>query len=153
MEVRLAASDDLQDLLDMRYEFTVEDYPDTASVSREEFSIAYEAFFSDMLKGEAWKVFVAVHDGRVVSHMYLQIIEKVPRPGRPHRHFAYVTNVYTRPAYRGQGIGAQVHQWMEKWAREQDLEMLIVWPSSGSVKFYGRNGFVRNAEMMELDLT
>ena len=48
----------------------------------------------------------------------------------------YVTNVYTRPAYRGRGIGTRLMSHVLQWAREHDLESLIVWPSETSVRFY-----------------
>ncbi|MNI18178.1 Acetyltransferase (GNAT) family protein [compost metagenome] len=86
----------------------------------------------------------------IVSHMYLQLIHKVPRPGKTRDpYYGYVTNVYTRPAFRSQCIGAEIHMAMEKWSKENDVEFLILWPSSTSVQFYTRNGFARCEEAME----
>jgi GNAT superfamily N-acetyltransferase len=74
--------------------------------------------------------------------MYLQLIHKVPRPGKTEDPFyGYVTNVYTRPGFRGKGFGTKIHVAMEQWSKEHDIEFLIVWPSSNSVDFYSRNGF------------
>jgi GNAT superfamily N-acetyltransferase len=55
----------------------------------------------------------------------------------------------TRPAYRGQGIGTQLMTHVLAWAREQDLESLIVWPSAASVRFYERAGFRGSSDMLE----
>nr|WP_246021693.1 hypothetical protein [Paenibacillus zeisoli] len=42
-----------------------------------------------------------------------------------------------------------MHMAMEKWSKENDVEFLILWPSSTSVQFYTRNGFARCDEAME----
>lgn len=95
-------------------------------------------------------IWVAERNGCLVSHMYLQLIHKVPRPGKsPNPYFGYVTNVYTRPAYRNQGIGSEIHRVMEQWSKENKVEFLVLWPSSDSVTFYSRNGFKRSADSME----
>ena len=39
-----------------------------------------------------------------------------------------------------------------QWAREQDLESLIVWPSETSVGFYERAGFRDTSEMLEYEV-
>ena len=45
------------------------------------------------------------------------------------------------PAYRGQGIGSRLLAQVKAWAREQDLEFLILWPAEESIPFYERAGF------------
>ena len=73
----------------------------------------------------------------------------MPKPNRIDDALGYVTNVYTRPAYRGQGIGTRLMTHVLQWATEQDLESLIVWPSETSVGFYERAGFRGSADMLE----
>jgi predicted GNAT family acetyltransferase len=47
--------------------------------------------------------------------MYLHLIHKVPRPGKsPDPRFGWVTNVYTHPDFRNQGLGTQIQVAMEK---------------------------------------
>jgi ribosomal protein S18 acetylase RimI-like enzyme len=78
---------------------------------------------------------------RIVSHAYLVLIDKVPRPVRENARIAYLTNVYTRPNFRRQGIGAEVIRRAQDAARAADVELVIVWPSDASVEFYKRAGF------------
>ncbi|MCU6793243.1 GNAT family N-acetyltransferase [Paenibacillus sp. WQ 127069] len=60
--------------------------------------------------------------------------DKVPRPGKsPDAYYGYVTKVYTRPVFRNQGIGSQIHHAMENWSKENEVEFLILWPSSDNV--------------------
>ncbi|WP_249266972.1 GNAT family N-acetyltransferase [Paenibacillus sp. HGF7] len=80
-----------------------------------------------------WYIGVAEAQKNIVSHMYLQLIHKVPRPGKTSDpYYGYVTNVYTRLAFRSRGIGTEIHVAMEKWSKENGVEFLILWPSSTS---------------------
>ena len=94
-------------------------------------------------------ILVAQEETQIVSHISIQRIPKVPKPNRIDDALGYVTNVYTRPAYRGQGIGTRLMAHVLAWAQEQDLESLIVWPSETSVGFYERAGFRGSPDMLE----
>ena len=59
---------------------------------------------------------------------FVALIDRVPRPIRERARIAYLTNVYTRPDSRGQGIGAQIIRRAQEAAREADVEVMIVWP-------------------------
>ena len=84
---------------------------------------------------------VAENAGEVVACVFLQLVEKVPSPGRETNHWGYLTNFYTSPEYRGRGIGRQMLDALINSAQEKDLELLIVWPSPESVSIYERAGF------------
>lgn len=147
--VRLATLDDLDELVQMRWDFSTEDYGDS-NVSFEEFHQTCSEFLIQAIIRGNWYIWVAEFDRKIVAHMYLQLIYKVPRPGKTRDpYYGYVTNVYTLPAYRTQGIGAKIHLAMENWSKENEVEFLIVWPSSTSVQFYAKNGFARCEEAME----
>ncbi|WP_054029052.1 GNAT family N-acetyltransferase [Bacillus sp. FJAT-28004] len=147
--VRLAILDDINELVRMRWEFSEEENSDI-TLNYEEFHQTCSEFLVKAIKSGNWYIWVAEDSGIIVSHMYLQLIHKIPRPGKsPDPYYGYVTNVYTRPAFRNQGIGSEIHMAMEHWSKENKVEFLIVWPSSDSVKFYSRNGFFRCEEAME----
>jgi GNAT superfamily N-acetyltransferase len=63
-----------------------------------------------------------------------------------------MTNVYTVPEYRSQGIGGQLLKRIKEWGSEQKLEFIMVWPSDEAVSFYARNGYKHCTEPMELSL-
>lgn len=146
---RLATLDDVDELVQMRWDFSLEGKT-INSVSFEEFNQICSEFLMKAIKSGDWYIWVAEVEGRLVSHMYLQLIHKVPRPGKSQDpYFGYVTNVYTRPGFRSQGIGTMIHIAMEQWSKDNNVEFLILWPSSNSVKFYSRNGFSQCEEAME----
>lgn len=149
MLIRLATLEDVPQLVQMRWDFSEEESVDTA-VTFEEFNQVCSEFLVKAIKSGDWYIWIAEISGSLVSHMYMQLIHKVPRPGKsPDPYYGYVTNVYTRPAFRNLGIGSEIHKAMEKWSKENEVEFLILWPSSESVKFYSKNGFSRCEEAME----
>jgi len=91
-------------------------------------------------------------NGIIAAHVYIQLIDKVPRPGRVTYPFAYMTNVYTDPDYRAQGIGSQLLQAIREWAKANKYEFIIVWPSEEARGFYSRNGYALCNDPMELQL-
>jgi GNAT superfamily N-acetyltransferase len=133
-----------------RCAFHYEDYP-AAREPLDQFSQSFGAFLERGLERE-WHIWVAEHEGRLISNIYLQLVTKVPRPGRPYDAYGYITNVYTVPEWRGHGVGGQVLDALIAWARERRLDFLVLWPSEASPPFYRRHGFVASPEGLELHL-
>jgi GNAT superfamily N-acetyltransferase len=149
---RLAAEADLGELAQMRWDFRLEEAPGATRHDQATFLRACTVFLRQGLAEQRWTYWIAEQDRLIVSHIYIQRVPKVPKPNKLDDALGYVTNVYTRPAYRGQGIGTQLMTQVLAWAREQDLESLIVWPSEASVRFYERAGFVRSPDMLEFSV-
>lgn len=151
LTVRLATQSDIAELVEMRHDFTFEDAEQNETLSRPEYAAECAAFLTDATSSGRWHIWVAEVDGRIVSHVFVALIDKVPRPVREKRKIAYLTNVYTRPAFRGQRIGAQLVRRAQEAARELDVELMIVWPSDESVEFYKREGFAAPQEPLIWD--
>ena len=145
---RVAAEADVDGLARMRWDFRLEEAPGATRHDQATFLHACTAFLQQGLAEQRWTYWVAEQDAQIVSHIYIQRVPKVPKPNKLDA-LGDVTNVYTRPAYRGQGIGTQLMTHVLGWAREQDLESLIVWPSETSVHFYERAGFRGSPDMLE----
>ncbi|RSD28836.1 GNAT family N-acetyltransferase [Mesobacillus subterraneus] len=150
MEYRLAKKDDIEQLIKMRWDFTVEDYPEMGEgVAFSAFAEECSSFLEQAIDNGQWFIWVAEDHEKIVSHIYVELIQKVPRPGRVTNPFAYMTNVYTIPCYRGKGIGSQLLSSVNEWAKDQKYEFIIVWPSDTSIEFYSRNGYANCKEPME----
>lgn len=153
MNIRLAHTNDIDQLIRMRWDFTNE-YSET-NIEEDKYASFYvecKQFLEAALEGNTWFVWVAEDNGRIVSHVYIELIDKVPRPGRITHPFAYMTNVYTLPEYRGQGIGSKLLEQIKAWSIKNEYEFIIVWPSEWSIDFYERNGYKHCKEPMELML-
>jgi GNAT superfamily N-acetyltransferase len=95
---------------------------------------------------------VAEHADEIVAHISVHMIDLVPRPCKIRDQFGYITNNYTKPAYRNQGIGTALMNRVAQWARDDDFELLIVYPGDEAVTFYERAGFKADTDVMELKL-
>ena len=146
---RRAEEADLPALCTNRWRLRTEDDGDPDGVDPEAFRRHCVAFLREALQGGPWALWVAESQGRVVANAFVQVVPKVPRPGRFDDAIGYVTNVYVEPEQRGQGVGTELMQHVVAWARERDLELLIVWPSERSRTLYARAGFLAQSEIME----
>jgi GNAT superfamily N-acetyltransferase len=149
MKIRLAELKDIKQLIQMRWDFTIEHDESKKEASFNDFALECQAFLENALKGNQWFIWVAEEKERVVSHIFIELIYKVPRPGRKTYPFAYMTNVYTIPEYRNKGIGSKLLSSINKWIKENNYEFVIVWPSDESVNYYKKNGYTTCSEPME----
>lgn len=143
--IRRATVADVMELTALRRAWTFEDSTDPGDL-RADFETAFSRIVSDGIESGQWVVWVGELEGAIVSFAFVGTIEKIPRPIAEHRAIGYLTNVYTRPDLRDRGIGGRVLEAVTAWARESDVELLIVWPSEESVTHYERYGFADRGE-------
>ena len=139
--IRLAARADIEALVEMRLAFTFEDPETSETMGRSEFEAECSGFLAEAISSGRWQIWVAELGSQIVAHVYVALIDKVPRPVRENAKIAYLTNVYTRPELRGRGIGAQLIRRAQAAAREARVELMIVWPAEESIDFFKREGF------------
>lgn len=151
MIYRLATESDAAPLAAMRWEYSAEEHT-LDEADRETFLTSCAAFIRHGLADGSWHCWLANEADEIVAHVFVRRIAKLPRPGRSPAALGYVTNVYTRPAWRHQGIGSALMAHVIDWARTGNLELLVVWPSEHSVRFYQRAGFSGQNDVMELVL-
>jgi GNAT superfamily N-acetyltransferase len=144
--VRLATHADVDELVAMRRDFAFEDREDDEPGGRPAFDVECRAFLADALSTPTWQIWVAELDHVLIGHAFVALVDKVPRPEREHRKIAYLTNVYTRPAYRNRGVGGRLVERAKEAAHEVNVELMIVWPADESGEFYERHGFSRSSE-------
>lgn len=152
MRYRVATLDDLPRLAGLRWEFRAEG-GEVPIDDESTFIRRYLAFVREGVQSGQLTYWVAeTADDEVVAHMAICTVRSIPRPSRSSDQWGYLTDCYTRPAFRDQGIGQQLLANVATWAAEQDLEMLIVWPSDRSQAFYARAGFCPDDEVRVLRL-
>jgi GNAT superfamily N-acetyltransferase len=144
--VRRATVSDVPRLAELRRGWTCEEDSPDATLVRGDFDAAFARLVSDGIETGRWVVWVAEVGGEIVSHAFVGVIDKIPRPVAGFPAIGYLTNVYTRPEFRGQGLGSRVLDAVTAWARNSDIELLVVWPSDASVAHYERHGFADRGE-------
>ncbi len=151
MEYRLAQGSDLKRLAELRWQFRAED-GERLQYSQSEFSSACECFLREGLSSGTQAYWLETEDNEIISHVFVHMIPMVPRPCKICDLFDYVTNAYTLPRRRGEGIGSKLMKRVIDWARAEDLELLIVWPSDRAESFYKRLGFDKDNDILQLTL-
>jgi ribosomal protein S18 acetylase RimI-like enzyme len=152
MRYRIATKQDLPQLAALRWDFRNEDGHEKPIVSREAFLKACVEFLRQGLESGHQVYWLAENEGEIIAHIFAHRIDLVPRPCKLKDQFGYITNNYTKPAYRNQGIGSKLMAYVRKWAADEDYELLIVHPSDEAVSFYERAGFVAENDVLELVL-
>jgi GNAT superfamily N-acetyltransferase len=150
MIYRTATEKDFLQLARLRWDFRQESGEEIAVVGFDEFIEIGIAFFHS--QAENYVYWIAETQGEIVSHIFVSKIALVPRPCRLEDAFAYLTNTYTKPRFRGKGIGAKLLERVIDWAKAEDLELLLVYPSDEAFNFYRRLGFENDKEVLKLVL-
>jgi GNAT superfamily N-acetyltransferase len=150
IEIRGATPDDAPALAELRWEFRISRAP--ANEAHDAFVARCEAWMRrELASASWWRAWVAVEGDAIVGQTWLQTIGKMPNPAEEREHHAYVSNVFVRPACRG-GVGTRLLDAAVAWARANDIDRVILWPSARSVALYERHGFTHHGDVMELAL-
>lgn len=147
MIIRTAQEADATAFAELRWAFQY-DADQLNTISKDLFLKECTAFFYESLK-EKWIHWVAEIENEIVAMISIQLVPTLPRPDCINNHFGYLTNFYTKPTYRGKGIGQELLQTAKSWAIEQKLELLIVWSSEEAVQLYKKQGFLENHLLLE----
>ena len=148
---RQATIYDVSQLSELRWSFKTERLSPTEGHGKDHFLIECRKFIKQGLETGRWCCWLAQIGNDIIANIFIQRIQKVPKPGKYLNEFGYMTNVYTKPEFRGQGVGAELVKRTQNWAKENDLEFLIVWPDTERLVWYQRLGFKRSVEAYEHD--
>jgi len=148
--IRPATPGDAGDLAALRYEFRAG--RKSAVEPRDSFVSRCAKWMAGRLSHEAagWRCWIARDEPSPVGHVWLLAIDKIPNPVAERETHGYVTNLYVRPAFRGQGTGGRLLREALAWCRSNGVDAVILWPTPESRSLYARHGFVSETGLMEL---
>jgi len=150
VQCRLASSSDFPFLADLRYRLATDDASDLGEHHKAAFlSASLERLIELDTSAIHW---VAQTGEQLIAALTIIKVPKVPAPDDLDGCWGYLTNVYTLPEHRNQGVGSALLTHARHWANTQRMELLIVWPSDRSVPFYQRAGFASQADPLVLTL-
>ena len=148
VSLRLATESDAPSLARMRFAFRASFGPTTEDEAA--FIERCTAWMRDALAdGAAWRCWVAVADGDIIGHLWLQLIEKIPNPIVELERHAYITNVFVLPDARSRGTGRRLIEAALAFCREQGVDSVLLWPSQRSRPLYERLGFAPPSDVLE----
>lgn len=150
ISVREAQPGDEERLSRMRYEFRAAEDP--AMEPQDDFLDRCSMWMRARLDSEEerWRCWVAEDGSRIVGHVWMQLVPKIPNPTREAEMHAYLTNNYVEPERRDGGIGSALLQAAVGWCRQEDIDSVILWPTDDSRSLYRRFGFERTDDVFEL---
>jgi GNAT superfamily N-acetyltransferase len=146
---RVATSRDLEALARLRWEMEVEQGNDTIDVA--DYAKAYAASSRDEIKGRRFRAWLAEADGQPVACVLLVWWILPPNFDNFLRKRGFVFSVYTRPAYRRQGIARHLMNILIESARDEGIGRLILWSSEMGRPLYKELGFT-GSHALELNL-
>lgn len=149
--VRRATRADGVELARLRWEFTAED-GEAPTEPLDAFASSFTQTWAGFWASGRWRVWVAEAGGRLIGCVWMEWVDKVPRPRPRPNSIGYVTNVYVSPAWRNGGIGSRLLGAAIDDARRVGHAQLFLWPTERSRPFYARAGFAPSTEVQELSL-
>ena len=106
-----------------------------------------------MARGEyvGWLAQEQSAEGAVIGGAGVQVRNTLPHPRTPptalHGREAIVLNVFTEPAWRGQGVAELLMRQVIAWAGEAGIHTLVLHASEAGRPLYERLGFAPTNEM------
>jgi GNAT superfamily N-acetyltransferase len=148
IRVRRAGPGDAGVLAEMRYAFRSERA--VPAEDREPFLERTTGWLADRLRRGSWTGWVACAGPRPVGLVLVQLVEKVPNPVPEPERLGYLSSLYVRPPWRGQGTGGLLLATALEFCRNSGVEAVVLWPSPQSIPLYRRHGFRDRDAVMEL---
>ena len=139
MTVRLARTEELSAVADLRWQWTLENDNETPVMTREQFKAHFVAWARD--NAASHTCFVLLRGTKVIGMAWLAVTERVPSPAAPQRAAGDMQCVYVVPEERNGGLGGRLVDAVGTLATELRLERVTVHSSSRAVSAYARYGY------------
>lgn len=107
--------------------------------------------FLEKRLGEDLVYVIASVDGEEAGCGAICIQPELPSPDNPSGSSAYLMNIYTRPTFRGKGIGHAVVAWLVDNARERGAGKIYLETTEAGFPVYEGLGFRAMDGMMKLE--
>jgi ribosomal protein S18 acetylase RimI-like enzyme len=146
---RQATSMDLDALAMLRFEMEAE--RGNATVDPKEYAAAFSSSTGEEMNGRRQRAWLAEVDGEAVACVLLVWWTLPPNFASFTRKRGFVSSVYTKPAYRRQGIARELMKILIASAREEGVGRLILWSSEMGRPLYEQLGFT-GSRGLELNL-
>ena len=135
-----ATKDDIPELIRLRIAYMVDDFGGVSDHERECMEKQLPDYFGRKL-GDELIAFVAKDGERIVSVVYLHIIEMPANSILLNGLYGEVLSVYTEPEYRGQGLCTKLIQNLIDYGRERGLGRVDLSATKEGYPIYAKLGF------------
>ncbi len=152
MEIRIieAEEKDLDLLMAWRMEVLSIVFSEWDKENEKELYQANLDYYETMLKNHQHIAVFAEIDGKKIGCGGLCIYQEMPSPDNTSGYCGYLMNIYTREAYRGQGVGEAVVSYLLDWAEDRKIEKIYLETSESGRRLYEKMGFEDMVDYMKM---
>ena len=147
MNYRVLHLADLERFLELRMEFLLS-YQDVP----EDFQNITENYLRKHMGTEDLLLLAAEEEGSLVAACMVCFYETCPMVDNPSGKYGELRNVYTKPAYRRQGISEKLVGMALEKAKERGVTKMRLHYTDDGLPLYQKLGFVPEERYMEKDL-
>lgn len=146
MLYRLATLSDMDQLIELRKNQLI----DEGQSAEDLIDAELRHFFTKTLTNQSLVQWVIEEQDRFIATAGVLFYEFPPSFMNKDGLRAYVTNVYTEPTYRGQGLASALLNRLVVEAKRRDVRKLFLEASTIGKPMYKKYGFIENDAWMEL---
>lgn len=151
-EIRRAALCDVKTLVALRLEMRRERETALLTIPETEFALRLEKYFSQAVSDGSFISFIAWDNDIAAGCSGLSVMALPPSYGDLTGKKGYITNMYTRTEYRGQGLARKLLDELKRYAVEVGCSSLELNASAAGYPVYKKYGFSDVANEMKLEL-
>ena len=149
--ISAAGPADLEDLMTWREEVLREVFSIPESEPMDELLAANRAYYRAALADGSHIACFARIGGEIVGCGGACLQREMPSPDNPGGICAYLMNIYTRPQFRGQGVGRETVCWLIDRAKAAGAGKIYLEASENGRALYSKIGFSDMDGYMKLE--
>ena len=151
IEYRLADAEDIETLVSLRVEFLCEG-KDTPAAERDALGMENRRYFKQAMAAGSFIAWVASADGQIVATSGATLYLLPPNQGCVNGKTAYISNMYTKPAYRGQGVATKLFALIVEAVMQRGCGRILLHATDMGRPIYEKYGFEAMPSGMCYDL-
>ena len=148
MNYRLAIKEDIPLLIELRKRQLIDEGQNPDVNMDQELVKFFNNHFADNTLVE-W---VAEEDGKIVGTAAILLFEFPPAFTNPSGIKGYITNMYTVPEYRGQGLASELLKKVLDEARSRSVKNILLAASDMGKPVYKKVGFEEAGDWMKMNI-
>lgn len=145
MDIRKATIEDMASLIELRKKQLI----DEGSVPNQNIDTELNSFFTKHIVENSLVEWVAEEDGAIIATGAIVFYEFPPSFNNKSGIKGYVTNMYTVPAYRKQGLAKQMLDKIFQEAMERNVDNIFLHASKMGRPVYLKYGFKETDAFLE----
>ena len=152
IEIRRATAADVELLTELRMEMRRERETVPLTIPEAFFETAVREFFARTVADGSFVSFLAFCDGEAAACSGLSIQDLPPSYSEPNGRRGYITNMYTRPQWRGLGLATRLVEEIVRTCRERGCDSVDLNASPAGRAVYLKAGFEEIPGEMKMKL-